>query len=158
MGPLISAKQRDRVTRVHRRRVDEGATLAVGGGRPEAYPKGFYVEPTLFADVDNSMTIAQEEIFGPVLVVIPFEDDDDAVRIANDSAYGLSGDVCLGSLERSMAVARRVRAGTMSVNGGCWYGADVPFGGYKESGVGRQNGIAGFDQYLEIKSLAWPSA
>jgi aldehyde dehydrogenase (NAD+) len=103
------------------------------------------------------MTIAQEEIFGPVLVVIPFEDDDDAVRIANESSYGLSGGVYSASLDRSMAVARRVRTGTMGVNGGIWYGADVPFGGFKDSGVGRQNGIAGFNQYLEIKSLAWPS-
>ncbi len=140
------------------RGVEEGATLAVGGGRPEAHATGFFVEPTMFTDVDNSMTIAQEEIFGPVLVVIPFEDDDDAVRLANDSGYGLSGGVSSASLDRSMAVARRVRTGTMSVNGGMWYGADVPFGGFKESGVGRQNGIAGFDQYLEIKSLAWPSA
>ena len=111
----------------------------------------------MFTHVDNSMTIAQEEIFGPVLVVIPFEDDDDAVRIANDSAYGLSGGVYSASLDRSMAVARRVRAGTMGVNGGIWYGADVPFGGFKDSGVGRQNGIAGFDQYVETKSLAWPA-
>ena len=111
----------------------------------------------MFTDVDNTMTIAQEEIFGPVLVVIPFDDDDDAVRIANQSSYGLSGAVFSASMERSMAVARRVRTGTMGVNGGVWYGADVPFGGFKDSGIGRQNGIAGFDQYLEVKSLAWPS-
>jgi aldehyde dehydrogenase (NAD+) len=91
-------------------------------------------------------------------VVIPFEDDDDAVRLANDSRYGLSGGVVSASFDRAMAVARRVRAGTMGVNGGIWYGADVPFGGFKDSGIGRQNGTAGFDQYLEIKSLAWPSA
>jgi len=158
MGPLISAKQRDRVLGYIARGVEEGATLAVGGGRPKDQPKGFFVEPTMFTGVDSSMTIAQEEIFGPVLVVIPFEDDDDAVRIANDSTYGLSGAVYSASHERSLAVARRVRTGTMGVNGGVWYGADVPFGGYKSSGIGRQNGIAGFDQYLEIKSLAWPSA
>jgi aldehyde dehydrogenase (NAD+) len=158
MGPLISAKQRDRVMGYIERGVEEGATLAVGGGRPDSQPRGFFVEPTMFTDVDNTMAIAQEEIFGPVLVVITFEDDDDAVRIANESAYGLSGGVYSASFERSMAVARRVRAGTMGVNGGIWYGADVPFGGFKDSGVGRQNGIAGFDQYLEIKSLAWPSA
>ncbi len=158
MGPLISAKQRDRVLGYIDRGVEEGATLAVGGGRPKDQPKGFFVEPTMFTGVESGMTIAQEEIFGPVLVVIPFEDDDDAVRIANDSTYGLSGAVFSGSQERSLAVARRVRTGTMGVNGGVWYGADVPFGGYKSSGIGRQNGIAGFDQYLEIKSLAWPSA
>jgi aldehyde dehydrogenase (NAD+) len=158
MGPLISEKQRNRVLGYIETGVREGATLAVGGGRPKDLPKGFFVEPTMFTDVDNSMTIAQEEIFGPVLVVIPFEDDDDAVRIANQSSYGLSGAVTSASRERSMAVARRVRAGTMGVDGGVWYGADVPFGGYKDSGVGRQNGLAGFDQYLEVKSIAWPSA
>jgi aldehyde dehydrogenase (NAD+) len=158
MGPLVSAKQRDRVLGYIEKGVEQGATLALGGGRPEHLPKGWYVEPTLFTDVDNSMTIAQEEIFGPVLVVIPFEDDDDAVRIANDSVYGLSGGVYSGSLERSLAVARRVRTGGLSINGGAPYGADLPFGGYKHSGIGRQNGIAGFEQYTEIKSLAWPKA
>ncbi|MGH8994766.1 MAG: aldehyde dehydrogenase family protein [Acidimicrobiales bacterium] len=157
MGPLISAKQRERVLGYIEKGVAEGATLAVGGSRPADYPKGFYVEPTLFTDVDNSMTIAQEEIFGPVLVVIPFEDEDDAVRIANDSKYGLSGGVFSGSLERSLAVARRVRTGGLSINGGAPYGPDLPFGGFKHSGIGRQNGVAGFEQYLEIKSLAWPA-
>ena len=107
MGPVISAKQRDRVLGYIEKGVAEGATLALGGGRPADLPKGWFVEPTLFTDVDNSMTIAQEEIFGPVLVVIPFDDDDDAVRIANDSVYGLSGGVFSGSLERSL---RRGRA------------------------------------------------
>jgi aldehyde dehydrogenase (NAD+) len=134
----------------------EGARLAFGGGRPAAFPKGFYVEPTLFVNVDNRMTIAQEEIFGPVLVVIPFEDDDDAVRIANESRYGLAGAVQSASLERAKAVARRIRAGMVSVNGGASHGVDMPFGGYKYSGIGRQNGVAGFEQYLETKSIAWP--
>jgi aldehyde dehydrogenase (NAD+) len=156
MGPLISEKQRDRVLGYIEKGVNEGATLALGGGRPNDYPNGWYVEPTLFTDVDNSMTIAQEEIFGPVLVVIPFEDDDDAVRVANDSLYGLSGGVFSGSLDRALSVSRRIRTGTLSVNGGAYHGADIPFGGYKHSGIGRQNGVAGFDQYLEIKSLAWP--
>ena len=119
--------------------------------------KGYYVKPTLFVDVDNSMTIAQEEIFGPVLVVIPFEDEDDAVRIANDSPYGLAGNVMSGSLDHAFAVAKRLRAGIIGVNGAAGYGADTPFGGYKASGVGRQNGIAGFDQYTEIKSVAYPA-
>lgn len=158
MGPLISAKQRDRVLGYVDKGVKEGATLALGGGRPKQLPKGWYVEPTLFVDVNNSMTIAQEEIFGPVLVVIPFEDDDDAVRLANDSVYGLSGGVFSGSLERSLAVAHRIRTGSLSINGSAPYGPDLPFGGYKHSGVGRQNGIAGFEQYLETKSVAWPSA
>jgi aldehyde dehydrogenase (NAD+) len=157
MGPLISEKQRSRVLGYIERGVADGATLALGGRRPEELDKGWYVQPTLFTEVDNSMAIAREEIFGPVLVVIPFEDDDDAVRIANDSNYGLGGAVISASLERSLAVARRVRTGIVSVNGGMPYGADLPFGGFKDSGIGRQNGIAGFDQYLEIKSMAWPA-
>ena len=160
MGPLISAKQRERVLGLIEKGKAEGATLAVGGGRPsgDEFAKGWWVEPTLFTDVDNSMTIAQEEIFGPVLVVIPYETEDDAVRIANDSKYGLSGGVFSGSVEHSLAVARRIRTGGLSINGGAPYGADLPFGGYKHSGIGRQNGLAGFEQYLEIKSLAWPAA
>ncbi|HXW32977.1 MAG TPA: aldehyde dehydrogenase family protein [Acidimicrobiales bacterium] len=157
-GPLISAKQRARVVGYIERGIDEGAKLLVGGpDTPEGLDKGFYVNPTLFVDVENSMTIAQEEIFGPVLVVIPFDDDEDAIRIANDSSYGLAGNVMSGSLERSLAVARRMRAGFVGVNGGAPYFADVPFGGYKASGVGRQNGVAGFEQYLEVKSLGWPA-
>ena len=156
MGPLISEKQRTRVLGYIERGVAEGATLALGGKRPSDLPRGWYVEPTLFTEVDNAMTIAREEIFGPVLVVIPFEDDDDAVRIANDSTYGLGGAVVSASLDRALAVAGRVRTGTLSVNGGMTYCPDLPFGGYKDSGIGRQNGIAGFDQYLETKSLAWP--
>jgi aldehyde dehydrogenase (NAD+) len=157
MGPLISPKQRDRVIGYIQKGVEQGANLVVGGGRPSHLPKGWYVEPTLFVDVDNSMTIAQEEIFGPVLCVIGYDDEDDAVRIANDSAYGLSGGVFSASLERSLSVARRIRTGSLSINGGAPYGADLPFGGYKHSGIGRQNGVPGFEQYLEIKSLAWPA-
>ncbi|MGH9096220.1 MAG: aldehyde dehydrogenase family protein, partial [Acidimicrobiales bacterium] len=157
-GPQISAVQRDRVLGYVERGVEEGARLVRGGHRPPQFDKGYYVEPTLFADVDNSMTIAREEIFGPVLVVIPYDDDEDAIRIANDSPYGLAGFVLSDSLDRSMAVARRLRAGSVGLNGGAAFGADVPFGGYKASGIGRQNGLAGFDQYLEVKSVAWPVA
>jgi aldehyde dehydrogenase (NAD+) len=157
MGPLISAKQRDRVLGYIDKGVSEGAKLALGGGRPQQFSKGYYVEPTLFINVDNKMTIAQEEIFGPVLCLIAFDDDDDAVRIANDSRYGLAGSVNSGSLERAQAVARRIRAGMVAVNGGASYGADMPFGGYKHSGIGRQNGVAGFEQYMETKSVAWPA-
>src|SRR4030095_9860804 len=114
-----------------------GGGGVVGGGVPSPLPRGFYVEPTLFADVDSSMTIAREEIFGPVLVVLPYEDDDDAVRIANDSTYGLSGMIASGDLERATSVARRIRTGTLSINGGLWYGADSPFGGSKGSGIAR---------------------
>jgi aldehyde dehydrogenase (NAD+) len=158
MGPLVSEKQRERVLGYIRRGVDEGARLVLGGGKPAHLPKGWYVEPTLFVDVDNSMTIAQEEIFGPVLCVIPYDDDEDAVRIANDSGYGLSGGVFSASEARATAVARRIRTGSIAVNGGVWYGADSPYGGYKSSGVGRQNGIEGFEQYLETKAVAWPGA
>ncbi len=153
-GPQISARQRERVLGYIKKGVDEGARLVCGGGRPADLPKGWYVEPTLFADVNNTMTIAREEIFGPVLVMIPFEDDDDAVRIANDNTYGLSGGVVSATEERALAVARRVRVGTIGVNGGVYYGADAPFGGYKASGIGRQNGLEGFAQYLETKTIA----
>jgi acyl-CoA reductase-like NAD-dependent aldehyde dehydrogenase len=158
-GPVISAKQRARIVGYIRKGIDEGATLLVGGAEaPAGFDKGFWVKPTLFVDVENAMTIAQEEIFGPVLVVIPFEDEEHAIRIANDSIYGLAGNIMSGSLDRSLAVARRLRAGFIGVNGGVPYGADVPFGGYKASGVGRQNGRAGFDQYTELKSVAYPAA
>jgi len=153
-GPQISALQRERVLGLIEKGKEEGARVVVGGGRPAQFDKGFFVEPTLFADVDNSMTIAQQEIFGPVLVVVPFDDDDDAVRIANDNQYGLGVGVTSGSEERALSVARRVRAGTASVNGGVWYGADAPFGGYKASGIGRQNGFEGFEQYTETKTYA----
>jgi aldehyde dehydrogenase (NAD+) len=156
-GPVISARQRERVLGYIRAGIDEGATLLVGGTDPPAgLHTGSYVAPTLFVDVDNAMTIAREEIFGPVLAVIPFDGEEEAIRIANDSPYGLAGNVMSGSLEHSTAVARRLRVGVIGVNGGAAYGADVPFGGYKASGVGRQNGLAGFDQYLEVKSVAWP--
>jgi aldehyde dehydrogenase (NAD+) len=156
MGPLISARQRDRVLGYIDQGVQEGAKLVVGGGRPSHLPKGWFVEPTLFVDVDNSMTIAQEEIFGPVLTVIPYEDDDDAVRIANESNYGLSGGVFSASTERATSIARRIRTGSIGVNGGLWYGADSPYGGYKASGMGRQCGMEGLEQYVETKAIAWP--
>jgi aldehyde dehydrogenase (NAD+) len=153
MGPVISAKQRGRIEGYIQKGVEEGAKLVVGGGRPAHLPKGWFIEPTLFTDVDNSMTIAQEEIFGPVLVVIPYDDDADAVRIANDSSYGLSGGI-FGNPDRAMAMARQLRVGSLGVNGGVWYSADSPYGGYKASGIGRQNGIEGFETYLETKAVA----
>ncbi len=156
-GPQINARQRERVLGYIEKGISEGARLVTGGKRPAHLPKGYYVEPTLFADVDNSMTIAREEIFGPVLAVIPFDDDDDAVRIANDSIYGLSGGIMSGSEERALALARRIRTGTLSVNGGGWFGPDAPFGGYKQSGIGREMGIEGFAEYLETKSIGLPA-
>lgn len=155
-GPQISAGQRARVLEYIESGKADGARLVVGGGRPGHLETGYYVEPTLFADVDNSMRIARQEIFGPVLVVVAFDDDDDAVRIANDSEYGLGVGVTSASEERALGVARRVRAGTASINGGMWYGADAPFGGYKASGVGRQNGLEGLEQYTETKTIAGP--
>ena len=157
-GPVISARQRQRVRSYIQKGIDEGAKLIVGGtDTPAGRDKGFWVKPTLFVDVDNAMTIAQEEIFGPVLAVIPYQDEEHAIRIANDSLYGLAGNVMSGSLERALAVARRLRAGFIGVNGTAPYGADVPFGGYKASGIGRQNGYAGFDQYTEQKSVGYPA-
>jgi len=154
-GPQISALQRDRVLGHINRALEQGARLVVGGGRPAQFEKGFFVEPTLFIDVDNSMDIAQQEVFGPVLAVIAYEDDEDAIRIANDSPYGLSGGVWTKDLKRGMAIAKRIRTGSISVNGGSWYGADAPYGGYKSSGIGRQNGIEGLEQYSETKLMGW---
>jgi aldehyde dehydrogenase (NAD+) len=157
-GPLINAKQRERVLGYIEKGKAEGAKCLVGGGPPSQFEKGYFVQPTLFVDVDPNMTIAQEEIFGPVLSVIPFEDDDDAVRIANNSRYGLSGAVNSGSFDRALAVAKRIRTGTIAVNGGQWFGPDSPFGGYKESGLGREHGIEGFEEYLETKTVGLPAS
>jgi len=155
-GPQVSRRQQERVLSYIARAKQEGARLVTGGGVPSHLEKGFYVEPTLFADVDPDSTLAQEEVFGPVLAVIPFEDDDDAVRIANNSIYGLSGVVTSASEERALAVARRIRTGTLSINGGQWFSVDTPFGGYRQSGVGRENGLLGFEEYLETKVMALP--
>jgi aldehyde dehydrogenase (NAD+) len=156
-GPVISAAQRDRVSSYLELARAEGATFATGGGVDETRDGGFWIRPTVIAGLDNSSRIAREEIFGPVLVVIPHDGDDDAVRIANDSDYGLSGSVDSGSLERAKAVAARVRTGTLAVNGGVWFNADAPFGGYKQSGIGREMGVAGFEEYLETKVVAEPA-
>jgi len=155
MGPLISQTQRGRVLGYIERGVAEGARLVTGGGRPERLPTGWFVEPTVFADVDPGATIAQQEIFGPVLTVIPFGDEDEAVAIANNSIYGLAGEVNSGDADRARRVARRIRAGSVNVNGGQYYGPDMPFGGYKQSGVGREMGVPGFEEYLETKVVAY---
>ena len=153
-GPQISLRQQQRVLAYLEQGRAEGARLLVGGGKPDR--KGFFVEPTLFVDVDPHSTIAREEIFGPVCCVIPFDDDDDAVRIANDSIYGLSGAIYSASDERALSVGRRIRTGTLGLNGGQWFHPDTPFGGFKQSGVGRENGEMGFEEHLETKIMALP--
>lgn len=150
MGPLISEKQRDKVDGMVKRAVEAGATLVTGG---EKVDPGYFYTPTLLADVDPDSEIAQEEVFGPVLAVISYEDDDDAVRIANNSIYGLSGAV-FGSEDRALAVARRIRTGTFSINGGNYFSPDSPFGGYKQSGIGREMGTAGLEEFMEAKTFA----
>ncbi|MDT0202671.1 aldehyde dehydrogenase [Nocardioides sp. AE5] len=159
-GPVISAVQRDRVLGYLDLALEEGGHFATGGDvatQEGDLAGGFWIEPTVIAGLDNSARTAREEIFGPVLVVIPHDGDDDAVRIANDSPYGLSGSVDSASLERAQSVARRIRTGTIGVNGGQWFGADAPFGGYKQSGLGREMGVAGFEEYLETKTIATPA-
>ncbi len=153
VGPLASKAQFDKVQRLINKGIEEGAKLIAGGpGRPEGINKGYFVKPTVFADVSNDMTIAREEIFGPVLCIIPYEDEDDAVRIANDTPYGLSGFVTSGNRERAVRVAKRLRSGNVHINGaridfgGC-------FGGYKQSGNGREWGEAGLEEFLELKAI-----
>jgi aldehyde dehydrogenase (NAD+) len=155
IGPLISEKQRERVEGYIKKGVDEGARLVTGGGRPEGLDDGWFVQPTVFADVDNSMVIAQEEIFGPVLAVIPYETEEDAIRIANDSVYGLAGSVYTQDNAKAMKIASKIRTGTYAVN---MYAFDpgAPFGGYKNSGIGRENGWEGIESYCEQKSILLP--
>ncbi|MCQ4117751.1 aldehyde dehydrogenase [Rhodococcus tibetensis] len=157
-GPIISARQRERVEAYLRLAVEEGGTIVVGGGRPSNHERGFFIEPTLVSGLDNSARVAREEIFGPVLVIIPHDGDDDAIRIANDSPYGLSGSVWGTDPARVQHVVEGVRTGTLGVNGGIWYAADAPFGGYKQSGIGREMGVAGFEEYLETKLVAEPAS
>jgi betaine-aldehyde dehydrogenase len=156
IGPLIAERQRDRVEGYIQVGQEEGAKVAVGGGRPEGFDKGWYVEPTVFVNVDNSMRIAQEEIFGPVLSIIPYDSPEDAVKIANDSDYGLSGSVWSGDPQRGLDVARQVRTGTYTVNGFMMDFA-APFGGYKSSGIGREFGKEGLETFTELKSICLPA-
>jgi aldehyde dehydrogenase (NAD+) len=152
IGPVVSATQFSRIQQLIEKGIGEGATLQVGGpGRPDGLDTGYYVRPTVFSHVSNDMTIAREEIFGPVLVMIGYEDDDDAVRIANDTSYGLSGYIS-GDSDRAKAMARRIRTGNVHLNGA---GPDfnAPFGGYRQSGNGREWGALGFEEYLETKAI-----
>ncbi len=154
MGPVISKKQQERVLGYIKLGQEEGARLLAGGGPDPDKGSGFFVQPTCFVDVTNDMRIAQEEIFGPVLVVIPFEDDEDAIRIANDSSYGLSGGVLSADRERALNIARRIRTGSVSVNGGLPITGDLPFGGVKGSGMGREWGREGIEEFLDTKAIA----
>ena len=153
LGPLASAAQRDRVQGYIQQGIDEGATLVAGGtGAPEGLDTGFYVRPTVFSNVRRDMTIAQEEIFGPVSSILPYDDTDDAVDIANGVVYGLAGGVWSADADRARAVARRMRTGQVEVNGGA-FNANAPFGGYKQSGIGREYGRHGLEEFLEVKAI-----
>jgi aldehyde dehydrogenase (NAD+) len=153
LGPLASSAQRDRVQGYIQKGIDEGARIVAGGtGAPEGLDTGYYVKPTVFSDVRPEMTIAQEEIFGPVLSILPYDDEDDAVAIANGVVYGLAGGVWAGDQERAKAVARQIRTGQVEVNGGN-FNPMAPFGGYKQSGTGRELGRYGLEEFLEVKSL-----
>jgi betaine-aldehyde dehydrogenase len=157
VGPLVAERQRERVEGYIKIGQEEGAKVALGGGRPAGLDKGWYVEPTLFVDVDNSMRIAQEEIFGPVLAVIPYDGDDQAVSVANDSQYGLCGSVWTSDPDRGLKVARQVRTGTYMLNSPIPIDFATPFGGYKESGLGREFGPEGLELFLEQKSITLPA-
>jgi len=153
VGPVVSELQWNKIQDLIQKGIDEGATLVAGGtGRPDGLGTGYYVKPTVFANVSNDMTIAREEIFGPVLSIIPYDDEDDAIRIANDTPYGLSGYVSSGDIERARRVASRLRTGMVHINGADLE-AMAPFGGYKHSGNGREWGVHGMDEYLEVKSV-----
>ena len=156
VGPLVAERQRDRVEGYIAGAVADGARIAAGGGRPPHLPVGWYVEPTILADVHNAMRVAREEIFGPVLCLIPYDGDDDAVRIANDSDFGLAGGVWSGDDARALAVARRIRTGSVSVNGTAAPFPFVPFGGFKQSGLGRELGPDGLMSFLEPRSIGLP--
>ena len=153
LGPLVTAAQRTRVEGYVARGLEQGARLVAGGGRPAGLTRGHYVEPTIFADVTPSMTIAQEEIFGPVLSVLTYDSEDEAIRIANGTIYGLAGGVWSGDPERALRVARRIRSGQVDINGGR-FNPLAPFGGCKQSGIGREFGSHGLDEYLQVKAMA----
>jgi acyl-CoA reductase-like NAD-dependent aldehyde dehydrogenase len=155
-GPQISQGQREKVLGLIKSGIDSGARLVTGGGIPQKLPKGYYVQPTLLADVDPDSQVAQEEIFGPVLSVVPYDTDDEAVAIANNSIYGLSGEVSGGDVDRALAVAKRMRTGNVTINGKSHFGIGSPFGGTKQSGLGYRNGEEGYKEYLEAKTIGMP--
>ena len=156
-GPQISETQRQKVLSLIKSGIDSGATLVTGGGIPADLPTGYYTQPTLLADVDPNSRVAQEEIFGPVLTVTPYDTDDEGIAIANNSIYGLSGEVSSADTERALAVAMRMRTGNVTINGKSHFGITSPFGGTKQSGLGRRNGAEGFLEYLESKTIGMPA-
>ena len=156
MGPQVARPHQQRVLGYIEKGLAEGGRLIAGGGVPSG-STGYFVEATVIADVKPGDAIAQEEIFGPVLAVIPYETEEEAIRIANDSIYGLSGAVWSASTERALRVARRVRTGTLDVNGASWWASDTPFGGMKQSGLGRENGVTGFEEYLDTRVISHPA-
>jgi aldehyde dehydrogenase (NAD+) len=155
-GPQISETQRNKVLGLIKSGIDSGARVVIGGGIPENLSTGYYVEPTLLADVDPDSQVAQEEIFGPVLTVIPYDTDDEAIAIANNSIYGLSGEVSSADNDRALRIAQRLRTGSVTVNSKSFFGITSPFGGTKQSGLGRRNGDFGFKEYLEVKTIGQP--
>jgi aldehyde dehydrogenase (NAD+) len=156
MGPVVNSAQRDKVLHYYELSRRDGR-IVVGGNKSDRFERGYFVEPTLVTDIDPSAPVAQDEVFGPLLVVLPFDDDDDAVRIADSTPFGLSGSVFSADTERAMALARRLRTGTVSVNGGIWNSPAFPFGGYKQSGLGREWGVEGLEDFLEVKTIARPA-
>jgi acyl-CoA reductase-like NAD-dependent aldehyde dehydrogenase len=157
VGPLIGELQLKRVEDMVRQGIQEGAKIAYGGKRPADLSKGYYFEPTLFVQVDNRMSIAQNEFFGPVGVVIPFKDEADAVRIANDSVYGLSAGIFTQDITKAYRVAKQIRSGNVNINSSWGINPDAPFGGYKRSGAGREGGAYGISEFLEYKFISWPT-
>jgi betaine-aldehyde dehydrogenase len=156
LGPLVSATQRGRVLHYIRKGIEEGAELLVGGAEPpEGLEKGFFVKPTVFGRVTGDMTIAREEIFGPVLSIMSYRDEEEAIALANDTIYGLAAAVWSGDEDRARRVARRLRAGQVEING-AGYSLEAPFGGFKQSGIGRENGRYGLEEYLEVKAMLLP--
>ena len=156
-GPLVASRQRERVEGYIKSGREQGAKVVLGGGRPVGLSRGWYVEPTIFSNVDNSMRIAREEIFGPVVCIIDYDNEDDAVAIANDSEYGLGGAVFSDDVAHGLAVAARVQTGTCRINEAPPGGGGGPFGGVKRSGLGRENSKEGFESYYDLKSIALPS-
>jgi len=154
LGPVIRAERRQKIEEYIEVGKAEGAVLATGGGRPAHLPRGYFLEPTVFANVRNDMRIAREEIFGPVLSIVPFADLDEAIRIANDSPYGLGGAVYSNDVVKALEVAKQIRTGSVNINNALNI-ANLPFGGFKQSGIGREGGRWGLDEYTEIQAIAW---